>query len=97
MTIGARHLPVHVITGMQGLLGEGARTDAPARRDCAIAGVAPDLVAVPSDARELRACIEVTATGGGALVPLGLGAHRALGHGPARYDVALSTRRLGCP
>jgi glycolate oxidase FAD binding subunit len=60
----------------------------------AIGGVVPAAVIAPPDRATLADCVRDTAAAGAALVPLGLGAHRGLGHAPARYDVALSTRHL---
>ena len=68
--------------------------DPSACRELAIAGVAPSLVARPTDATALAAAVACIGAAGAALVPLGLGAHRTLGHAPRRYDVALSTMRL---
>jgi glycolate oxidase FAD binding subunit len=60
----------------------------------AIGGVEPRTVARPADDQELAAIVERVGSEHAALVPLGLGAHRALGHRPTRYDVALTTDRL---
>ncbi|MEO6030120.1 MAG: FAD-binding oxidoreductase [Candidatus Binatia bacterium] len=60
----------------------------------AIGGIAPGRVVHPADAAELATAVADVAGAGEALVPLGRGAHRALGHAPSRYDVALVTDRL---
>lgn len=73
----------------------GVADDAPdARRALAVGGVVPALVARPADAGELAAVVAEVAAAGAALVPLGRGAHRDLGHPPTRYDVALVTSGL---
>jgi glycolate oxidase FAD binding subunit len=74
--------------------GDAVAADVPARGAFAIAGIEPDLVVRPGCNDEVAACVRDTAARGGALVPLGLGVHRELGHPPLRYDVALSTTRL---
>jgi len=75
-------------------LGSGADAD-PARCDAwTLAGILPALVARPADAAELAATVAAAGACGAALVPLGRGAHRGLGHPPARYDLALVTERL---
>jgi glycolate oxidase FAD binding subunit len=79
---------------LRAALGSGATAEPEARRALAIAGVVPALVARPAGRAELGAAVAAVAAAGGALVPLGLGAHRALGHPPARYDLALSTAGL---
>jgi glycolate dehydrogenase FAD-binding subunit len=79
------------------LLDRGAAAlsdDAAARGALAIGGVVPALVATPVDPTEVAGVVAAVAAASGALVPLGRGAHGALGHPPARYDVALSTTRL---
>ncbi len=68
--------------------------DVAARRALAIAGVVPHALVTPSTRAALATCVRDAAAAGTAVVPLGLGAHRALGHRPARYDLALSTRAL---
>lgn len=75
-------------------LGGVADDAADARRALAVGGVVPGLVTRPADAGELAAVVGDVAAAGGALVALGRGAHRDLGHAPARYDVALATSRL---
>jgi glycolate oxidase FAD binding subunit len=73
----------------------GDVSDARDGRDAfAIAGVAPRLVVRPADRDELGRVVATIAALGASLVPVGLGAHRELGHAPTRYDVALSTARL---
>jgi glycolate oxidase FAD binding subunit len=59
-----------------------------------IGSVVPTLVARPTSASEVAAVVRAVAEEGGALVPLGRGAHRGIGHPPARYDMALVTERL---
>jgi glycolate oxidase FAD binding subunit len=59
------------------------------------AGVTPACVAEPADAAELAAVVRAAAAQGLAIVPVGRGVDLALGHPPRRYDVALSTRRMG--
>jgi glycolate oxidase FAD binding subunit len=72
-----------------------ARADDLAERHAlAIAGRVPGAVVVPPTREALVACVRDAAGAGAAIVPLGLGAHRGLGHAPERYDVALSTRAL---
>jgi glycolate oxidase FAD binding subunit len=68
--------------------------DDAARRALAIADRVPAVVVRPADVDALAAAVAASARAGAALVPLGRGAHRQLGHAPARYDVALSTARL---
>jgi glycolate oxidase FAD binding subunit len=75
-------------------LGAGAVADLATRQALALGGVVPSLVVRPGDAAELAATVVAVAAAGGALVPLGRGAHRALGHPPVRYDLALVTDRL---
>jgi glycolate oxidase FAD binding subunit len=78
-----------------GSLTAGSVTRDPGARSAfAIGGVVPQAVAVPATRAALAACVCEAAANGAALVPLGLGAHRGLGHAPARYDLALSTRAL---
>lgn len=81
-------------TALAVALGASADADRGACESWAIAGVVPALVARPSDAAEVAATVAAAAASGAALVPLGLGAHRGLGHPPARYDLALVTERL---
>ncbi len=64
------------------------------RRALAIAGTTPGAVVAPTTRAALAACVRDGAAAGATIVPLGLGAHRGLGHAPERYDVALSTRAL---
>jgi len=74
----------------------GAAADA-AHQACAawiVGGVGPALVVRPADGAELAAAVGAVAAAGGALVPLGRGAHRDYGHAPRRYDVALVVDRL---
>jgi glycolate oxidase FAD binding subunit len=59
-----------------------------------IAGMVPKRVVAPSSVAELAAAVADVVAAGEALVPLGRGAHRGLGHAPARYDVALVTAGL---
>jgi glycolate oxidase FAD binding subunit len=75
-------------------LGAGVSADLALRQDRALGGVVPSLVARPADAAELVATVAAVAAADGALVPLGRGAHRGLGHPPSRYDLALVTDRL---
>jgi len=80
---------------VSGLIGDSAVvTDPAARGALAIAEIVPELVVRPGCRDEVAACVADTAARGGALVPLGLGVHRGLGHPPVRYDVALVTTRL---
>jgi len=72
----------------------GAVVDATSPAAWAIGGVAPVRVVRPADAAELATAVADVAGAGAALVPLGRGAHRGLGHAPSRYDVALVTDRL---
>jgi glycolate oxidase FAD binding subunit len=81
-------------TALVAALGASADADRGACESWAIAGVVPALVARPSDAAEVAATVAAAAAAGAALVPLGRGAHRGLGHPPARYDLALVTERL---
>lgn len=81
-------------TALAVALGASADADRGACESWAIAGVVPALVARPSDAAEVAATVAAAAASGAALVPLGRGAHRGLGHPPARYDLALVTERL---
>lgn len=74
--------------------GSVVSADAVAREAHTIGGVVPSLVARPGDAAELAAIVAAIAESGGALVALGRGARRGLGHPPIRYDVALLTERL---
>ncbi len=74
--------------------GDAVTRDLAARQALAIAGVVPQAVVTPATRAALTACVRDAAAAGAAVVPLGLGAHRGLGHAPARYDVALSTRAL---
>lgn len=77
------------------VVGDDEIRTAPAdRATYALAGVVPAVVARPADGEALRACVAAIGARGGTLVALGQGAHRALGHAPARYDVALSCARL---
>ena len=71
-----------------------ARRDSASPPAWAIAGMAPTRVTSPASTAELAATVADAARTGLALVPLGRGAHRGLGHAPARYDVALVTERL---
>jgi glycolate dehydrogenase FAD-binding subunit len=64
------------------------------RERWALGGVVPARIVRPADAGEVAAVVADVAAEGGTLVPLGRGAHRALGHPPARYDVALVDDRL---
>lgn len=72
----------------------GVCTDPAARAAVAIGGRVPAIVAAPADGAALAAAVARVAATGHALVPLGHGAHRALGHAPERYDVALGCARL---
>ncbi len=65
-----------------------------ARRALAIGGVVPAAVDVPATRAALAARVRDAAASGTTIVPLGLGAHRGIGHAPERYDRALSTRAL---
>jgi len=60
----------------------------------AIARVAPMAVTTPATRAELAEHVADADARGAAIVPCGRGAHLGLGHAPARYDVALSTRAL---
>jgi glycolate oxidase FAD binding subunit len=93
-TGGAPPLPSAAATILSARLGAGAADDLAARQACALGGVVPSLVARPGDAAELAATVTAVNQVGGALVPLGRGAHRALGHPPGRYDLALVTDRM---
>lgn len=75
-------------------LGAAADTTDGARRAWAVAGVVPAAVACPASPEEVAATVAVAAEVGAALVPLGRGAHRDLGHPPSRYDLALVTERM---
>ncbi len=79
---------------LRDLLGDGVVVDPAVCRDLALGGVAPSVVVQPADVPTLAAAVASVGSSGSALVPLGRGAHRALGYAPARYDVALSTVRL---
>jgi len=68
--------------------------DLAARRALAIGGRVPGALAVPASREALAATVRDAAGKGAAIVPLGLGAHRGIGHAPERYDLALSTRAL---
>jgi glycolate oxidase FAD binding subunit len=68
--------------------------DLAARRALTIAGRAPAALVTPPSREALAATMREAAARGAAIVPLGLGAHRGIGHAPERYDVALSTRAL---
>lgn len=82
------------VTALASALGASADADRGACESWAIAGIVPALVARPVDAGEVAATVAAAAAAGAALVPLGRGAHRGLGHPPARYDLALVTERL---
>ena len=86
--------PPDLAVRLADVVADGVAADAAARRALAIGGVVPGLVCTPADHEQLARAVAATAAAGAALVPLGLGAHRTLGHAPARYDVALVTRRL---
>ncbi len=73
---------------------EATARDVAARRALALGGVVPHAFVTPPTRAALASCVRDAAAAGAAIVPLGLGAHRALGHAPTRYDVALSTRAL---
>lgn len=75
-------------------LGARAEADPATCEAWTLAGVVPALVARPADAAEVAATVAVAGACGAALVPLGRGAHRTLGHPPARYDLALLSERL---
>jgi glycolate oxidase FAD binding subunit len=74
--------------------GAAGTADLATRRQYAISGVVPALVARPADAAELAAMVGEVDAAGAALVPIGRGAHRGLGHAPRHYDVALVSERL---
>lgn len=75
-------------------LGDLADDSTAACAEHAVGGVVPALVARPRACEEIGAVVGAVAGAGGALVALGRGAHRDLGHAPARYDLALATGRL---
>ncbi|MCC6765823.1 MAG: FAD-binding oxidoreductase [Deltaproteobacteria bacterium] len=92
MTTG--HPPSDAAAAIAARLGRSVDAADEARAAWVVGGVTPALVARPADVDEVAAAVGVVAAAGGALVPLGRGAHRDLGHPPARYDVALVTDRL---
>ncbi len=77
-------------------MGDATTRDVAVRRALAIGGVVPHALVTPTTRAALAACMRDAAAAGAAIVPLGLGAHRGLGHPPSRYDLALSTRALTC-
>ncbi|MCC6848090.1 MAG: FAD-binding oxidoreductase [Deltaproteobacteria bacterium] len=92
MTAGSP--PPAVAAAVAARLGCSVDAADEARAAWIVGGVTPALVARPAAADELAATVGAVAAAGGALVPLGRGAHRDLGHAPTRYDVALVTDRL---
>jgi glycolate oxidase FAD binding subunit len=54
----------------------------------------PDLFITPASAEEVAATLRHAARTGAAVVPWGAGLHQHLGHGPARYEIALDMTRL---
>ncbi len=82
-------MSVDLASALTRLIGDGVETAIAAREAYAIGSVTPSVVATPGDCEALRACVSVVGDAGAALIPLGYGAHRALGHEPRRYDVAL--------
>ena len=93
-TSRAPETPSDVAAALSKRLGAGALSDLEARRPWALGGVVPSFVTRPADAAELATTVAAVAAIGGALVPLGRGAHRGIGHPPERYDVALVTDHL---
>ena len=91
--VGA-HASDDVGAALRRRLGVAGVVDAEARQACAIAGLAPTVVARPADADALAETVAAAAAVGATLVPLGRGAHRGFGHPPARYDAALVTDGL---
>jgi glycolate oxidase FAD binding subunit len=59
-----------------------------------LAGREPGRIVEPDSAAELAAALGACAQRGEAVVPFGGGTLQGIGNGPARYDVALLTRRL---
>ncbi len=59
-----------------------------------IGSLAPQVVAVPGSAEEVAALLRVADVAGAAVVPWGGGTQQTLGFPPARYDLAISLRRL---
>ncbi|HEX3550246.1 MAG TPA: FAD-binding oxidoreductase [Candidatus Elarobacter sp.] len=59
-----------------------------------IAGVVPERVVEPADAAEVAAELRAVAAAGEAVIVYGGGTLQRAANAPARYDVALSTRRL---
>lgn len=60
----------------------------------AVAGREPQRVVEPNDAAEVALALADSAARGEAVVAFGGGTLQGIGNAPARYDVALSTRRL---
>lgn len=58
-------------------------------------GLTPACVALPDTVEALERCMAVTHAAGAAVIPAGSGTRLDVGHLPVRYDVAVSTRRLG--
>lgn len=87
-------MSVDLVPALTRLIGDGVQTADAVRARYAIGTMTPSVVAIPADREALRACVSVIGDAGAALVPLGHGAHRALGHEPRRYDVALVCAEL---
>jgi glycolate oxidase FAD binding subunit len=66
-----------------------AATDA-----CAVDGLAPAIVVTPATEEDVRRALREATESGLAVIPVGGGAHLALGNVPVAYDVALRTSSL---
>ena len=80
---------VELASALTRLIGDGVQTTVAACQAYALGTATPSVVATPADREALRACVSIVGDAGAALVPFGHGAHRALGHEPRSYDVAL--------
>ena len=60
----------------------------------AVDGRIPRLVCFPADIDELSRCLAAADRQGLAVIPAGCGSHLGVGRPPARYDLAISTRRM---
>jgi len=82
------------IADLQSIAGPDNVLTGTATVDYSVSGVAPSAVVAPGTREEAAAVILHAAERGWAIVPFGAGTQMSLGNRPARYDLALSTRRM---
>lgn len=93
MTTSAVNLD-HLAAAVEGIVGAEHLRGGERAEGYAIGDIAPALVASPDTAEEVAALLRAADEVGAAVVPWGGGTQQTYGYPPARYDIALSLRRL---